>query len=106
MLGHFSVNKMDMQKCKNGHGADGISPIQIGHAWAILSFDKMKIHQHQPQYALRTIDHTTLYVNHNSLIVLNNFLGTSARSAEIVLTIALNLLTKLSLKARDNTDAL
>ena len=54
-------------------------------------------HQHRPQSALRTIDHTTLYVNQNSLIVLNKFLRTSARSAEIVLTIALNLLTKFLL---------
>ena len=32
-------------------------------------------HQHRPQYALPTIYHTTLYVNHNSLIVLNKFLS-------------------------------
>ena len=29
-------------------------------------------HQHRPQYALRTIDHTTLDVNQNSRIGLNN----------------------------------
>ena len=55
-------------------------------------------HQPRPQYALRTIAHTTLYLNHNSLIVLNNLLRTSARSAEVVLTTALILLTKFLLK--------
>ena len=55
-------------------------------------------HQPRPQYALRTIDRTILYVNQNSLIVLNNFLRTSARSAEIVLTIALILVNKLLFK--------
>ena len=55
-------------------------------------------HQQFPQYALCTIEHTILYGNHNSLIFLNNLLRTSARSAEIVLTIYLILFNKFFLK--------
>ena len=61
-------------------------------------------HQPRPQYALRTIDHTTLSVGHYPLVVLNKFWRTSARSAEVVLTIALILFTKFLLNQSEKND--
>ena len=56
-----------------------------------------EFNQPRPQYALRTIDHTTLSVGQYPLVVLNKFRRTSARSAEVVLTIVPILLTKFVL---------
>ena len=38
-----------------------------------LKYHGTIIHQPRPQYALRTIDHTTLSVGHYPLVVLNTF---------------------------------
>ena len=75
---------------------------QRGIFWNVVEQSfifRLNVDFHQPrtQYALRTIDHTTLYVNQNSVIVLNTFWRTSARSAEVLLTTAPILLTNFVL---------
>ena len=75
---------------------------QRGIFWNVIEQSfifRLNVDFHQPrtQYALRTIDHTTLCVNQYSRVVLNKFWRTSARNAEALLTVAPILLTNFVL---------